>query len=378
MGTMLLADLGADVVKIEPPGGESSRYRQAEDTVLSSGFVASNRSKRSLVLDLKKPAAQEVLRRLVASADIFVTNYRPGARAGLGMDYARLAELNPRLVYCSLTGYGERGPAAKKPAFDTVAQGRAGLLSVVLREEDYGRPLHMGMYVPDAVTGVYGMLAVLAALRARDETGRGQLVETSLLQSGVFFLNVNFMRYLDQLRRGAARRVTGLRSGGFVFMSKDEKPFVIHVPPAPPKHWVALVAAIEHPQLASDPRFEKRQAREQNYEVLDSVLRPVFAAKTRDQWFAIFDEYDIAYAPLNNLAEALDDPYVKDLEVLGEVVSSDGQAMQVLNPPFSLGTTPVRVSPPPLPGEHSREILLELGYSGGEVDRLLAERTITA
>lgn len=377
LAAMLFADLGADVIKIEPPGGEPSRFRQGIDTPVSSGFVASNRGKRSVILDLKRAEAREVLHKLVCVSDVFVTNYRSIKRTGLGIDHPTLTSLNPRLVYASITGQGEDGRVRDTPAFDTVAQGRAGVLGVIMKDEDFDKPMQTAMYVPDTATGIYTTVAVLAALQSRERSGQGQLIETSLLHSGMFFLNINYTRYFDQVANGETPLPRGLQTGGLGFRTSDGRPFVLHVPPSPITRVAALFAAAGRPELIEDPRFSTPDAWSRHGEDADQILRPIFATKTLTEWAETFAQFDVAFAPVNSLSDAAEDPVVQIADVFTTIVNGDEVRMKVVKPPFRLSATPAQARSTPLPGADTQSVLQELGYPKCTV-RDMADRGIVS
>jgi crotonobetainyl-CoA:carnitine CoA-transferase CaiB-like acyl-CoA transferase len=364
----LLGDLGARVIKIEsPPEGDPYRYF-APDRFFSFNFAHLNRNKESLVLDLKAPEGKEVCLKLLKTADVFIENFRPGTAGRLGIGYDSLRGANPTLVYCSISAFGQSGPYAEKPGFDTLGQAMSGLLSLLSDADD---PKVMGMAVSDYVTGLSAAYGILGALLARANTGRGCRVETSLLQSTLSFIGETAAGYL---RTGnVPNRMARVKNAhAFAFVCKDGRPLAIHCS-VPEKFWLALLRAAERMDIAADDRFKSRDARRQNYEALEQVLAPTFKHKTRHEWLKILEANDVPAVPLYNVAEVLDDPQVKHLGLIEELDHPQAGALKFVGGPvrfddFALTTS----APPPLVGEQSGNILAELGYSGKAIDDLIA------
>src|SRR5919106_5007714 len=267
--TVLLADLGARVIKIEsPPEGDPYRYF-APDPYFSFNFAHLNRNKESLGLDLKSVKGKEICLELVKRADVFVENFRRGAAERLGLGYEALHALNPRLVYCSISGFGQSGPYADKPGFDTLGQAMSGLLSLL---SDTNEPKVMGMAVSDYVTGLSAGYGILGALLARAKSGLGTRVETSLLQATLSFIGETAAGYL---RTGnVPNRMARVKNAhAFAFVCQDGRPLAIHCS-VPEKFWLALLRAADRTDLSADERFKSRDARRENYQALEQALAP--------------------------------------------------------------------------------------------------------
>jgi crotonobetainyl-CoA:carnitine CoA-transferase CaiB-like acyl-CoA transferase len=365
----LLADLGARVIKIEsPPDGDPYRYF-APDPYFSFNFAHLNRNKESLALDLKSSKGREIGLELLKGADVFVENFRPGTAERLGLGYDALHELNPRLVYCSISAFGQRGPYSNNPGFDTLGQAVSGLLSLLT---DPDEPKVMGMAVSDYVTGLSAGYGILGALLAREQSGNGCKVETSLLQATFSFIGETVAGYL---RTGAVpSRMARVRNAhAFAFVCKDQLPIAIHCS-VPEKFWLALLKAAERMDLAADPRFKTRDARRQNYEALESILTPVFLTRSRAEWLRRLQADDVPVVPLYNVAEALNDPQVRHLGLLEESAHPQVGKLQFVGGPVRYdGLTREQATPPPLLGEHSAAILKELGYNPADVEKLVAQ-----
>jgi formyl-CoA transferase len=370
--TALLADLGARVIKIESsPEGDPYRYF-APDPFFSFNFAHLNRNKESLVLDLKAPKGKEICLELLKKADVFVENFRPGTAERLGIGCETLRGLNPKLVYCSISAFGQSGPYAEKPGFDTLGQAMSGLLSLLSDPDD---PKVMGMAVSDYVTGLSAGYGILGALLARQKSGMGCRVETSLLQATLSFIGETAAGYL---RTGnVPNRMARVKNAhAFAFVCKDGKPLAIHCS-VPEKFWLALLQAAERMDIAADERFETREARRRNYGALEQTLAPTFKNKTRAEWLKVLEANDVPSVPLYNIAEVLDDPQVKHLGLMETLEHPQAGTLKFVGGPVRYDNfSKDKSAPPPVVGEHSGKVLRELGY-GDETIRDLAARGIT-
>ena len=338
---MLLGQLGADVVKIEPPGA-GDPARAWGDGGTSPWFAAHNAAKRSLTLDLRAPGAWEVVGRLVRAADVLVENFRPGVAERLGIGYERLRAVNPRLVYCAISGVGREGPDAAQPGFDTVGQALSGLMSLLSSPED---PAPAGPAVVDTVAGMLAALGVAAALQARSRTGAGQRVDTSLVQAGLGLLPEALALHrqtgaaLDRFDRARVAQV-------YLFRCGDGLPLAVHLS-SPPKFWGALVRAAGREDLLADPRYGTRAGRIRHYDGIRGELAPVFAARPRSEWLRRLSEADVPSAPVHTVDQALADPTV------GRLLAAPLG--------FSETALPAPAAAPAL-GQHTEEILRGAGF----------------
>jgi crotonobetainyl-CoA:carnitine CoA-transferase CaiB-like acyl-CoA transferase len=369
---LLLADLGARVIKIEsPPEGDPYRYF-APDRFFSFNFAHLNRNKESLALDLKSSKGKEICLDLLKGADVFVENFRPGTAERLGLGYDSLRGVNPRLVYCSISAFGQSGPYANKPGFDTLGQAVSGLLSLL---SDADEPKVMGMAVSDYVTGLSAGYGILGALLGREKSGDGCRVETSLLQSTLSFIGETAAGYL---RTGVVpdRMARVKNAHAFAFVCKDQLPIAIHCS-VPEKFWLALLKAADRMDLAADPRFKTREARRQNYETLESVLAPGFLSRNRAEWLQRLEAEDVPVVPLYNMAEVLRDPQVRHLNLVEELSHPQAGKLQFVGGPVRYDELTKKPStPPPLVGEHTAAILKELGYETADIEKLVAQGII--
>lgn len=357
--TVLLADLGARIIKIEPPpDGDPYRYF-APDPSFSPNFAHLNRNKEGLVLDLKAKKGKEICTELIKKADVFVENFRPGAAERLGLGYETLRSMNRGLVYCSISAFGQTGPYADKPGFDTLGQAMSGLLSVLT---DLDRPEVMGIALSDYVTGLSAGYGILGALLARERTSEGCKVETSLVQATLSFIGETAAGYL---RTGEIpNRIARVKNAqAFSFLAKDKLPLVIHCS-VPEKFWIGLLKAVGRMDLADDQRFKSRDDRRQNYEELHAELWSTFARRTREEWLKRLEKNDVPAGPLYNLAEVLADPQIKHLGLIEEVEHYKvGKLRFVGSAVNHVGLSRKKSHAPPLLGEHTGAILAELGYS---------------
>ena len=367
--TALLADLGARVIKIESaPDGDPYRYF-APDPALSFNFAHLNRNKESLVLDLKAPKGKEICLELLKTADVFVENFRPGTAARLGIGYERLKALNPKLVYCSISAFGQSGPYAEKPGFDTLGQAMSGLLSLLSDPHD---PKVMGMAVSDYVTGLSAGYGILAALLARANSGVGCRVETSLLQATLSFIGETAAGYL---RTGSVpNRMARVKNAhAFALVCQDGKPLAIHCS-VPEKFWLALLQAAGRMDIAADERFKSRDSRRQNYEALEKTLASTFKTKTRGDWLKILEAHDVPAVPLYDVAEVLDDPQVKHLGLIEEIEHPTAGRLRFVGGPVDFDNLAKdKAAPPPLVGAQSENILRALGHDDAAIKELVSQ-----
>lgn len=372
--TMMLGDLGADVIKVERPGrGDDSRGWGPPFVGAPYGpypgesayFIAANRNKRSITVDLKCLQGQEIVRRLAGVSDVLIENFRTGVLTGMGLGYGDLHRLNPLLVYCSISGYGRTGPYAERPGYDFIIQAEGGMMGITGPEE--GPPYRVGVPIVDITAGMFAAAAVLAALRARDRTGEGQLVDVSLLDSMVALLANVGSNYLvgreDPRRLGNAHpniapyEAFRARDGWFALAAANQR------------QWSLLCDAIERPDLANDPRFATNEVRVANRPALVEELSQVFAIRDAEQWLAKLREAGLPCGPINDVPDVFEHPQAQARDLALEAEHPTAGQVRMTGFPYKLSQTPVEVRhPPPLLGQHTEEVLVELlEYSAEEI-----------
>lgn len=355
----VLADLGADVVKIEPPAGDAMRgwpplIEGAGGERFSGNFASLNRNKRSVVIDLKQPAQLADARRLCDQADVLIENYRPGALSVLGLGYEELRSSNPGLVYCSISGYGQSGTHARQAAYDVTVQAVAGLMSVTGEE---GRDAaKCGVPVADFVTGLYAAVTILAALRHRDEMGNGSHIDCSMVGS---LLGISALQTSELFGTGVAPQRLGTahpRNAPYQAFKASDRPFIVAA--GNDRMWFQLCSALDRGDLAADPRFASQELRAAHHRELAGLLAPDFAKADADHWCRELAALGIATAPINDFREALEDPRVAHLGLTAEVVLPNGAVQQTLLFPVASSTfNPTIYRQPPALG-HDRDSVM--------------------
>jgi crotonobetainyl-CoA:carnitine CoA-transferase CaiB-like acyl-CoA transferase len=373
--TQTLADLGADVIKIERPGsGDDTRTwgppflkdAQGRETAEAAYYLGTNRNKRSVTCDISQPAGQALVRELVPLCDVFVENFKVGDMARYGLDYASLKALNPRLVYCSVTGFGQTGPYRERAGYDYAIQGMGGLMSITGERDDIGGgPQKVGVAVADLFTGMYATVAILAALRHAEKTGEGQAIDMALLDTQVAMLANLGANYL------VSGKVPG-RSGNAHQNIVPYQVFETAAAPDGSKDHIILAVGNDsqfakfcevagRPELAQDPRFAKNQDRVRNRAVLVPMLEDIMKRRSKAAWLADLETAKVPCGAINNLAEVFEDPQVRSRGMVNKWAHPLDPALRLVASPMKLGATPVRTDrPPPLLGQHTDEVLAEL------------------
>jgi len=362
---LLLADLGADVVKIEQPG-QGDPFRGWGEKLYSATFCSLNRNKKSVTLDIRRDEGRDIFLKLAAGSDIVIENFRPGTMEKRGLGYEAIQALNPKVIYCSISGFGQKGPYRDLPGYDTIGQAMSGLLSLLTDPE---KPQGMGISFSDHLTGIYACYGILGALVHRMITGEGQRVETSLLRATLSFISENAARYFETgvVPRRAYRTKT---AGVFAFVDKDGLPFVIHLS-SPEKFWRGLLEAVGKKEWAEDARFRDRKGRTENYDLLTGLLQSIFNGGRREEWLQRLQAHDVPCAPLNTLGEVFDDPQVREYGFPIEVEHPRMGKMRLVGSGVELSRTPPGIKmPPPTLGEHTGEVLGALGYSQDAITKL--------
>jgi crotonobetainyl-CoA:carnitine CoA-transferase CaiB-like acyl-CoA transferase len=372
---MMLADMGADVVKVEKlPGGDDSRaYREPRVNGVSAPFMILNRNKRGIALNLKNPKGREILLKMVKDADVLTENYRRGTLERLGLGYDTLKEVNPGLIYCSVSGYGRDGPYGDKGGFDLIAQGFTGLMSVT---GEPGRPpAKTGNSIADINAGILAVVGILAAYAHKQKTGRGQVVDTSLMEAA---LQQTYWQAAIYFATGQSAGPTGsahlLTAPYQAFQARDGW---INIGGANQSNWERIADVLGHPEWRDDPRFVDNGARMQNLSALTDLMAEVLRTRTRDEWIAAFDAAGVPAGPVHTIGEALNHPQVQVRGMVVDVEHPQAGPTRALGCPVHFSETPTSVRRhAPMLGEHSRELLREYGYSDGEIDAFAAEGVI--
>ena len=369
--SQLLADLGAEVIKIEEPK-RGDPFRGWGERNYAATFCSLNRNKKSVTIDFRSDDGRDLMIQLLTGADVFIQNFRPGVLDKRGLGYDDIRTVNPKIVYCSISGFGPKGPYRDMPGYDTIGQARSGLLSLLT---DPGKPQGMGISFSDHLTGMYACYGVLGALMNRMLTGEGQHVETSLLRASVSFIAENAARYFEtgHVPRRKHRTTT---AGVFAFEDQDGLAFVLHMS-SPDKFWLGLFDVVGKPEWAHDPRFNNRKARVENYDALNEQLVPIFRAGKRDDWLRKLIAKDVPAAPINTLDEVFADPQVQSYGFPIEIEHPQMGKMHLIGNAVDMSRTPPAIDrPPPVLGEQTEEVLTNLGLSAAAIATLRSKGAI--
>lgn len=378
-----LADLGADVIKVERPGrGDDTRAwgppfvpgANGSDTAETAYFMCANRGKRSVTVDIAAPAGQDIVRKLAAQSDVVIENYKVGGLARYGLDYATLSALNPRLIYCSITGFGQSGPYAHRPGYDYMAQAMGGVMSVTGERDDLpgGGPQKVGVAVSDITTGLYATIAIQAALAERERSGLGQYIDMALLDCQIAFMANQATAYLAS--RQAPRRAGNAHQSIVpyqVFASGDGH---IVVAAGNDAQYQRLCELLEAPELIGDARFATNAARVRNRDTLVPLLAERLQQRTSAEWLAALDDAGIPCAPINALDEVFADPHVRQRKMELTLPHPITGEVHLPASPMKLSRTPPHYErAPPALGQHTDEVLRELLHYDDEQLRALRE-----
>lgn len=364
---MLLADMGARVIKVEPPAGDSTRVMAGSQGSDSAAFNAVNRGKLGIVLDLTKDQGRHVFTRLARGADILVENYRPGVMARLGLDYAKLSVENPRLIYASISGYGQTGPWAQKGGFDLIAQGLSGIMSVT--GTPGGPPVKAGLPLTDLGAGLFATIGVLGALHHRTQSGRGQHVDTSLVDAG---LALSVWEVTDYVTTGnipgpigSAHRLTA------PYQAVQCADGHLTIGAANDRNFAKLTTVLGHPEWAADPRFVTNHLRVQHRTELAALIEEITGTAPVAAWLERLDAAGIPCGPILNYEQALSTPQAIAREMVAEVDHPILGRLKTVGTPIKMSETPLNPGRrAPMLGEHTDEVLANAGYSGDEIEQL--------
>ncbi|WP_448681520.1 CaiB/BaiF CoA transferase family protein [Pseudomonas nicosulfuronedens] len=383
----VLADLGAEVIKIERPGvGDDTRgwgppYMKAEDGSDSSEaayYQSTNRNKLSVALNLASEEGQALVRALACECDVLIENYKAGSLAKYGLDYDSLSKLNPRLVYCSITGFGQTGPRAEEPGYDFIIQGMGGLMSITGEKDGVpgAGPQKVGVAVSDVMTGLYSVVAIQAALLAREKTGRGQHCDMALLDVQVAMLGNQSQNYLATGRSPGRQGNAHVNIVPYQVFSAQDMDFIIAC--GNDSQFVSLCDAIGLPELPKDPRFTRNADRVRNRDVIVGKLAEHFQGDTADNWVRRIHAMKVPVGVINDIGRALDEPQVVARDMLVEIPHAQNPAFRMVGSPLKLSDTPVEYQrPAPMLGEHTDEVLKRrLGLDDARLAALKAEGVI--
>ncbi len=359
-----LADWGANVIKIEAPAdGEEPMGGPRE----GSDFQNLHRNKRSMTLDLKSPAGLAAFKRLAKRADVLIENFRPNVKKRLGIDYRTLSRINPRLVYASISGFGQDGPYADRPGFDQIAQGMGGLMSITGLPGQ--GPVRVGIPVADLCAGLFAALGILVALLEREKSGKGQAVETSLLQAQIFMLDFQASRFLvdgEVARQAGNNHPTTVPTG--VFKTRDG---LVNIATTGGKMWERFCVTLGAEALTKNPDYRSAGARSKNRDALNAEIESYLQGRTSAEWIEHFNKAGVPCGPIYSIDQVFADPQVRHLGIAQSVTGKGKRALRLVGQPVSLSRTPSRLkAPPPQLGQHNDAVLKEFGFSAREIAAL--------
>jgi crotonobetainyl-CoA:carnitine CoA-transferase CaiB-like acyl-CoA transferase len=372
---MMLADMGADVIKIEKlPGGDDSRgYREPRVNGVSAPFMILNRNKRGMALNLKHPQGREILLRMVKDADVLTENYRRGTLEKLGLGYEVLSVINPGLIYCAVSGYGRTGPWADKGGFDLIAQGFSGLMSVT---GEPGRPpVKTGNSIADINAGILAANGILAAYAHKLKTGKGQVVDTSLMEAAI---QQTYWHAAIYFATGESAGPTGsahlLTAPYQAFRASDGW---LNVGGANQANWERIADVLGHPEWKSDARYASNSARMANLRSLVEEMSTAFLTRSKDEWIAAFDAAGVPAGPVNTIGEALAHPQTLARDMVVDLVHPQAGPTKALGCPIHFSETPTEITRhAPMLGEHTRELLREYGFDDAQIDGFVADGVV--
>ncbi|MCM3766940.1 CaiB/BaiF CoA-transferase family protein [Neobacillus niacini] len=367
--TMILADLGADVIKVEAPGGsdETRFWGPPFQNGVSAYYLCANRNKRSITVNLKTEEGREIIRTLAKDADVLIHNFKTGSMEKWQLDYETIKHINPRLIYCSITGFGETGPYKHLPGYDYIIQGMSGLMSITGSEES--GPVKIGVAMVDILTGLYSVISIEAALYEREKSGLGQKMDMSLLDTAVSSLANVASNYLIS---GKVPRRLGNDHPNIVPYSKfkaSDGDIIIAV--GNDRQFADLCKVIGIPQIAKDERYRTNEARVENKLELTKILEDQLQLKTAAEWIAVFSEKNIPCGPIHTMDQVFEHPQVLARDMVVQVNHPEAGSVKLVGSPIKLSRTKAKIERhPPIAGEHTSEILQQAGFSLEEISQL--------
>jgi len=382
-----LADLGAEVLKIERPGsGDDTRSwgppflkdREGKETRESAYFLSVNRGKKSVTLDIAKPEGQRIARALAGKCDVLLENYKVGGLAKYGLAYEDLRKINPRIIYCSITGFGQSGPSAHRPGYDFIFQGMGGLMSITGERdaEPGGGPQKVGIAVTDVLAGMYASLAIAAAIAHRERTGVGQYIDLALFDSVVAFGANQILNYFTSEKIPGRYGNAHANVVPYEVFATGDGHLILAV--GNDSQFASFCKVAGRPELAADPRYATMPGRIRNRGELIPLIREIMKRRASKDWIEQLEAAGVPCGPINNYQEVFDDPQVRHRGLKVEIPHPEGIPCPTVASPMRFSETPVEYTvPPPLLGEHTREVLSSLlGLGDGELDRLAAQKII--
>lgn len=374
---LMLADMGADVIKVEKPNGDDSRrFVPPEINGEAAAYMMMNRNKRGIALDLKDPDAVNILRKLLSEADVVIENYRKGTMEKFGLAYEDLAKINPRLIYCEISGFGRTGPYAERGGFDLIAQGMSGLMSIT--GEGPGRPpVKVAAPISDINAGIMGAMGVCAAYSNMLKTGLGQKVDTSLFEAAIVQTY-----WQSAIAFATSERPEPLGSAhplNAPYQSFQTSDGWINVGAANQSNWIRFLDVIAAPELDDDPRFASNAARISNLPVLVEILNGYLAQETTETWLDRMEKAELPAGPVNDILQMHADPQARAREMIVEVDHPKAGKVETIGHPVKFSRTPARINhAAPLLGQHTREVLAEIGYDNAQIEAFILSQTVVA
>jgi crotonobetainyl-CoA:carnitine CoA-transferase CaiB-like acyl-CoA transferase len=373
--TMILGDLGAEVIKVEAPGGSDDTRAWGPPSVggESAYYLCANRNKRAITLDLKSEEGQEALKKLIAQSDVMLQNFKTGTLEKWGLGYEQIKQINPRLVQCSITGFGSNGPYKDLPGYDYIIQAMGGLMDITGSEES--GPMKVGVAIADVLTGLYAAIGILSSLHERNHSGEGQSIDLSLFDTQVSSLANVASNFLIS---GLLPKRLGNQHPNIVpyqtFQTLDGE-MVVAV--GNDRQFLRLCSVLGLQEIGEDKRFSTNPKRLENKDELVAILSKEMNKKKSTEWLELLSQHGIPCGPINTMQQLFDDPQVKAREMVVAVNHPTAGSIPLVGSPLKLSRTPVEIKRhPPLAGEHSKEVMLELGYTEEKIEELQSKKII--